>query len=99
MRISDWSSDVCSSDLGDHDEGAVGPGPGGLDRRPQDRLEEADVADRELGGVDPDGEPAGAGIEIIAGQRALSPFVQPPGAVEGQKIGRASCRGRVCRYV
>ena len=37
----------------------------------QHRPVEADVADRELRGVDADRETAGAGIEIVAGERAL----------------------------
>src|SRR5438046_1669979 len=32
---------------------------------------QADVSDGELGGVDADREPAGAGVDVIAGQRAL----------------------------
>src|SRR3546814_12241844 len=36
MRISDWSSDVCSSDLHDrHGHNAARPDRGGADRKPQ----------------------------------------------------------------
>src|SRR5215467_14411505 len=38
----------------------------------QHRLEQAGLADGELGGVDADREPARAGVEIIAGERALA---------------------------
>src|SRR3546814_3862342 len=60
MRISDWSSDVCSSDL-----------PPFLQR--QARL----------------GAPERKGVEILA----------PRAGTSRQKIGRASCRERVCQYV
>src|SRR3546814_3472294 len=66
MRISDWSSDVCSSDLlTDYLAQAV---------RAADRLK------RDIGLI------FGA---IVRRER--------PGLVE--KIGRASCRERVCQYV
>src|SRR3546814_8118789 len=85
MRISDWSSDVCSSDLqiegGEH---AVGAGD---ERRQQVRhqahedhlafrITEAHVVLDELGTVAGDHQ---AGVE--------------------HEIGRASCRERVCQYV
>src|SRR3546814_1827800 len=60
MRISDWSSDVCSSDLLDRREGAVVE----IGLHPRQRGDEARIA--------------------------RSP---------GSKIGRASCRERVCQYV
>src|SRR3546814_9426187 len=47
MRISDWSSDVCSSDLrGDEGDGQDGgPGDGRLPRR-RARMDEGDAEDR-----------------------------------------------------
>src|SRR3546814_1376771 len=69
MRISDWSSDVCSSDLGGRGDPRRGRG-GDVryrDRRLQDRDSRAAPARRWIGN-----EP---------------------------KIGRASCRERVCQYV
>ena len=43
----------------------------------QHRLVQADLADRELRRVHADREPAGAGVEVVAGQRALAPLVEP----------------------
>src|SRR3546814_7814535 len=86
MRISDWSSDVCSSDL----EGAavvllVG---------------DVEVGEqRDLGGVrGPElvrrGEgAAGTGVEFVVLVAALEITDDPV------PIGRASCRERVCQYV
>src|SRR3546814_16497774 len=91
MRISDWSSDVCSSDLGG---GAVAQTSrclemfcGGIvfdaiDHRAEQRVGAAgeQVADR----VD------GRGV----GRRVVVTVVARGGAT----IGRDSCRGRVCPY-
>src|SRR3546814_2452255 len=78
MRISDWSSDVCSSDL---------PVASGL----------------------VDGSISGNGYSCTwsATTSAEPPqtlvidsaTVNPPGGDAGCKIGRASCRERVCQYV
>src|SRR3546814_4603416 len=58
MRISDWSSDVCSSDL----ELSTGPPVRGVDRR----------ALVEFAGRIEAEEPAvGAGLELIAGTRVI----------------------------
>src|SRR3546814_16592449 len=112
MRISDWSSDVCSSDLA-----GVGVAVESLDSRSERVGIDADlrrqvanrgclleVAVREVtsqrkwrslrhahrmladGGMGPD-EP-GAGHALFVHCLA-----------EGLKIGRASCRDRVCQYV
>src|SRR3546814_10647029 len=90
MRISDWSSDVCSSDLRcrlvgvcegrvSHDDG-IGEAAAAFDLL---RLPAGDdvQADREA-----------------AGRKALlrSHLRQPGTAAQ---IGRASCRERVCQYV
>src|SRR3546814_1535059 len=65
VRISDWSSDVCSSDLEDEREVAAPLGADGVGDEPGDEL---------------------------VGQ--LGEALHAPG-----KIGRASCRERVCQYV
>ena len=49
----------------------LGPVRRGLGRELQHRPVQADVADRELRGVDADREAAGAGVDVIARQRAL----------------------------
>src|SRR3546814_8820980 len=85
MRISDWSSDVCSSDLGPRGQTqgrCTGPGTdvqhrfarrGGNRRREKDR--------------------------IYAGPIALDRLAQAHAPVEQPEIGRASCRERGCPSV
>src|SRR3546814_7122898 len=102
MRISDWSSDVCSSDLprvelaqallADADLlGHAGPevldvNVGFLDQR----IELRQV--RGLFGVKRDAAlVAVVGLEMRAVQAVLER--------QERKIGRASCRERVCQYV
>src|SRR3546814_9670618 len=85
MRISDWSSDVCSSDLLPR-----------LDIALLDQVVEH-AAQRLLG----DGEQAQQVLHRQVGlardeiERAVMRPAQP---LRGQ-IGRASCRERVCQYV
>src|SRR3546814_19794104 len=84
MRISDWSSDVCSSDLPGHPCGPRGrPGPGPPDVRL--RAVARDLASAPVRHLS--GEPAGADLETPA-----------PAPAAGCEIGRASCRERVCQY-
>src|SRR3546814_3338846 len=93
MRISDWSSDVCSSDL-------LERLPVGGDRlfaaaRGEERLAQAvpDVGGaRERGRVDP--EDLDRGIDVSGAQKPVAERVDV-----GFQIGRASCRERVCQYV
>src|SRR3546814_4155992 len=88
MRISDWSSDVCSSDLLAHDFGGdLENGLGPLIQRleqPVGRIE----ALRQIG--------LGLFVSTVARIRTAYPRVV---AAVHQKIGRASCRERVCQYV
>src|SRR3546814_7130338 len=75
MRISDWSSDVCSSDLTDgivrhHVDDAQAHEGGEADRRP-----------------------------AVVGEHQEGAAVGDEAAVQGDEIGRASCRERVCQYV
>src|SRR3546814_8127646 len=79
MRISDWSSDVCSSDLIDH----------GLKLDLRDILQTA--RPDATGVVDED-------VEAAEGGKCL---FERRGTAFGRrdKIGRASCRERVCQYV
>src|SRR3546814_11914604 len=91
MRISDWSSDVCSSDLfeiggqADHRDQNVRPGGGAIEigfgrgRNPLPR--EIDAAGR----VDRD--------------RIAMAALQRHRLHRRQEIGIASCRERVCQYV
>src|SRR3546814_11168964 len=105
MRISDWSSDVCSSDLEHHQ---VGEAPerqramdpvrvaGGSDRSDRHPLE---VGLHRRG-------PAGAVVALVGlvvagatGPGVVGDLVVVDGGDERVEIGRASCRERVCKYV
>src|SRR3546814_20872057 len=112
MRISDWSSDVCSSDLADGELGVhplvvlvdIGAGHpqhlGGDQREDVDRLTEAGnlVAVSSAAGIE------GEGV-LRLGQRliGLLAHTMEPASVDHQgfelQIGRASCRESVCQYV
>src|SRR3546814_4126882 len=99
MRISDWSSDVCSSDLT------------GV-RRPLVRLEGRELAveaqqcrrhqwlaGEEAGVVQQEARREivrAVRHEVVAGDDLHDVAGIEPGAME---IGRASCRERVCQYV
>src|SRR3546814_15011427 len=100
MRISDWSSDVCSSDLG---------GPLRI-RRPGDAGEHAVAlllhpARRPWHG-DLDAVHAIAEVAVLAVGRMIGAELHVPlptqlqtqSTAQRRPIGRASCRGRVCQY-
>src|SRR3546814_2843669 len=85
MRISDWSSDVCSSDLSETSAALVvieHDMP--LLRAVSDRLIAMDQ-----GGVIATGEPEAVLADPIVVESYLG----------SDQIGRASCRERVCPYV
>src|SRR3546814_5550705 len=86
MRISDWSSDVCSSDLADHARQGV------LLSRP---------LGRSGGGVEAAGDPDCRSDARFGRHPRQLLGLRPPRAdpVLAQEIGRASCRARVCQYV
>src|SRR3546814_4948149 len=94
MRISDWSSDVCSSDLanpaGARENGTAPPARPGSRRWQEDRQ----LAKRAAPGI----------LKETAALRRrwkASPDPRPllNSASVLQEIGRASCRERVCQYV
>src|SRR3546814_16959341 len=108
MRISDWSSDVCSSDLrggagvlhqpvrlavpGD-EHLAVGGGDDGDAEAHLDLRRHADVdAAMAVVAERPAAMVAPAGAGIVVD-------VVLHGAARAPEIGRASCRERVCQYV
>src|SRR3546814_11325533 len=113
MRISDWSSDVCSSDLaGDRIDRIVTALGGQIERHRQAGLpafeQELVPGVRFLGGSEPRilaHRPGPAGIAIgedAPRERPLAGFAFPSGPVmpgAGAPIGRASFRERVCQYV
>src|SRR3546814_7640869 len=97
MRISDWSSDVCSSDLGK---------PRWGDKTPF-YTPDIDIIRR----VFPDAKIVHLvrdGRDVVLSQRSIVDVWEPAEAGVGlavedhhrpQKIGRASCRERVGKYV
>src|SRR3546814_8308240 len=97
MRISDWSSDVCSSDLG------AGVGMG--------QNQDADALQTPFLPAEDEGAflcviaaDAGEGeVHLAIAQRNLPRDVvlagQQPQRDAPFELGRASCRGRGCRYV
>src|SRR3546814_1942629 len=104
MRISDWSSDVCSSDLAEparapaHPHGPERPdgraGRAALSRRPRATPDQAGTASTAGGLLQ------GAFLFLwqIGRRQVAGPSLvvhQLPAAVQ---IGRASCRERVCHY-
>src|SRR3546814_17209528 len=114
MRISDWSSDVCSSDL----RGLEGCGPRQRDRRgPVTRTRGIATAafaqkilhDPVLGAVKADdGEPAAGAQQPLGGGKTRDQLVELAVDVDadrlkalgrGIQIGRASCREQGSKYV
>src|SRR3546814_11831217 len=101
MRISDWSSDVCSSDL-------ILTALGGFAElareRPNDDPDLAASLDQVVLGA----QRATLVVRRLLGpELPEAPFVRPAGGdatatvlvVDDADIGRASCRERVCQYV
>src|SRR3546814_14339550 len=91
MRISDWSSDVCSSDLYRQLAGLY---PNQAQKRIAELLEES---------ADLDGEPRPITHPVKFyenGDRPLEIVSSRQWYIRnGGQIGRASCRERVCQYV
>src|SRR3546814_13289574 len=92
MRISDWSSDVCSSDLPeDHDAG---------DRCGERDGPHAETDAKHDGNRQPE---AGAGRQPVHVSTGIDDYVGgeecDAGSARLDEIGRASCRDRVCQYV
>src|SRR3546814_8097468 len=91
MRISDWSSDVCSSDL---------PATSALrvDRAPQvGPCARVEALVEEVAQVNPGF--AQQGLEETATFEPEQPRRDGAAVLGGDEIGRASCRERVCQYV
>src|SRR3546814_1065229 len=88
MRISDWSSDVCSSDLRSSAE--PGSQPDGCDHHDQTRYDARGVMGT-------------AGLEgkhrLHQGVAREANQDRPDSLCARHQIGRASCRERVCQYV
>src|SRR3546814_4433770 len=87
MRISDWSSDVCSSDLALRDGSTMMAQQGSIGRQLVDWLAARGPGEKtfELGGQ-----------EFVG--RSATPTPESIGRVSRLEIGRASGRERVCQY-
>src|SRR3546814_15857309 len=104
MRISDWSSDVCSSDLvtgtvPDVRElvrrAAASAAPLTIARGTQNKILECMAM-----GVPVVASPqAAGGVDAVAGEHLLVAQSPQDYAEKLLKIGRASCRERVCQSV
>src|SRR3546814_18559667 len=94
MRISDWSSDVCSSDLPDYQGKrfkSVTRGGADLDKiagTDESAAEEDETKAAETPGLD----------ALIAFVKLTLKDQGREVRVSARKIGRASCRERVCQY-
>src|SRR3546814_4622078 len=90
MRISDWSSDVCSSDL------VSRPWPSRIGSSPED-----DGIIIRLGDCFRNRKLRTFTVAVLSAGAAVMPdglFSTAPGILY-TKIGRASCRERLCQYV
>src|SRR3546814_1110611 len=96
MRISDWSSDVCSSDLFCYIP--LGSGECGVGVE-ADRA--GHVIAKALGGSGrgPGQVEAGKDFNIFPQNGAANNREMKARELQVRKIGRASCRERVCQYV
>src|SRR3546814_5417005 len=84
MRISNWSSDVCSSDLREVD----------VCRRVRHVLTEEDLAQR----LAAQGRRRATGVRMRGQERDLRLYALAM-TVERKQFGRGSCRDRVLQYV
>ena len=73
---------------GDHDRGMARPFGRRAHRKLEHRPIKPGLADRELRGVNADREPARAGIEIIAGERALPLRIELALRIQRQRMRR-----------
>src|SRR3546814_5727614 len=99
MRISDWSSDVCSSDLIREvtDNSLRNLGVEQIDIMYQHRVD-PNVPIEDVAGTIKDLIAAGK-IKYFGMSEAGPETIRRAHAVQPVKIGRASCRERVCQYV
>src|SRR3546814_13759055 len=106
MRISDWSSDVCSSDL-EMDHGNMpGMEMNQADTRPPACAPEHAAMGHCTAEPEPSkpamtmDEPAAAPADPdCPPEHAKMGHCTPKASTTNEQIGRASCRERVCKYV
>src|SRR3546814_14605127 len=98
MRISDWSSDVCSSDLMGVAEPAHREDRSRRDQRQAASAAEVGVELRDAprAGGPLDGK--GRAVEMLFGPSLACDVADDHGTPVPGKTGRASCRERLCQY-
>src|SRR3546814_16738146 len=104
MRISDWSSDVCSSDLAGLVPASNSPRAGALEACWTPEQVRGDGAGEcLLFAVISESPDEAIRLEITLALAdfgdAAGEFLEIAGLAEILEIGRASCRERVCQYV
>src|SRR3546814_12850129 len=105
MRISDWSSDVCSSDL--EEEEAQRVEPKGFNRREDQRVILRDSVDKRVCCVRYEyryEQRERYANDIIHNapeplEEEWSGRIEKKGGYKKRTIGRATCRERKCQYV
>ena len=73
---------------GDHDRPRARPISGAAHGEFQHRCKQPGLTDGELGGMDADGQPARAGIEVVAGEGALTARVELAIGIERERMRR-----------
>src|SRR3546814_17174027 len=92
MRISDWSSDVCSSDLHEGADLGVEPRVVQVEVLADDAVEHAQEPDHQQR------QRGDAVAAVDAAEFRQHGAVHAAAQQHGLEIGRASCRERVCKY-
>src|SRR3546814_12888806 len=100
MRISDGSSDVCSSDLptGHGSDATTFRRPHAIVRNGRDIADRSDREADRLQGSERAFTARSGALHLYL-ERAHTVFGGLLASIVGGKIGRASCRERVCQYV
>src|SRR3546814_2545010 len=97
MRISDWSSDVCSSDLTDADDNQIGGNHRAI--RQADAGHAVLALDRLDANAQAQVDAMVAVFLFIEARQFLARDTRQHAIERFEEIGRASCRERVCQYV
>src|SRR3546814_3642461 len=102
MRISDWSSDVCSSDLFDEQEAESQPQATATTKRKLNPKNDKDARElmtllqvKAMSDLYKNDPLVRQDMDAQAAKEAAKALQQ---AKESNEIGRASCRERVCQY-
>src|SRR3546814_13087637 len=101
MRISDWSSDVCSSDLraGSNSGHAAAMPPPGAALPGSDRSKTAQASGHRSQESLPAAQARGSTCRIAWQSPDRELPLEEEESESLHQIGRASCRERVCKYV